>query len=127
MEKTIAIIDDSRTIRAILRKSVLASNVQVKAFHEAEDGIDGLSLIRKLRGQLSLIIMDINMPKMDGLQLLQALETEGLGGVPVLVISSRSDDAMKASCAKFGVKAFVNKPFTHESFRSALELVISQP
>jgi len=126
MEKTIAIIDDSRTIRAILRKSVLAANIKVKAFHEAGDGLEGLSLIKRMHGELSLIIMDINMPKMDGLEMLQALHKEGLGGVPILVISSRADEAMKASCAEFGVRAFVNKPFTHESFRSALELAFSQ-
>jgi two-component system chemotaxis response regulator CheY len=127
MDKTIAIIDDSRTIRSIIRKSVRAAGVDVQTIHEADNGHDGLTLIRKTYGQLSLIVMDLNMPKMDGLEVLKALRQEGLAGVPILVISSRADDAMKAACAEFGVKAFVNKPFTHETFRSALERVLLRP
>jgi two-component system, chemotaxis family, chemotaxis protein CheY len=125
MEKTIAVIDDSRTIRAIIRKSVLAAGVKVKGFHEAENGADGISVIKMNRDHLSLIIMDINMPKMDGVEMLQALRKEGISGIPILVISSHADTDMQATCKALGARAFVSKPFTHESFRAALELTMA--
>jgi CheY-like chemotaxis protein len=126
MDRTIALIDDSHTIRAILRKAVIAAGIGAKEILEADNGQDGLELIRKMQGTLSLVIMDLKMPKMDGVKVLTELKNAGIHSVPIVILSSSADDQIQATCFSLGVKAFLKKPFTHEDFKSMLDKVLSQ-
>jgi CheY-like chemotaxis protein len=123
MERTIAVIDDSHTIRAILRKAVMASNIGAKEIVEADNGADGLELIRRMKDQLSLVIMDLKMPKLDGVGMLTELRKQGISNVPIVVLSSSADNQIQATCFSLGVKAFLKKPFSHEDFKSMLDKV----
>jgi CheY-like chemotaxis protein len=123
MERTIAVIDDSHTIRAILRKAVMASGIGAKEIVEADNGLDGLELIRKLRDKLDLVIMDLKMPKLDGVSMLTELRKQGIDKVPIVVLSSSADNQIQATCFSLGVKAFLKKPFSHEDFKSMLDKV----
>jgi two-component system response regulator YesN len=123
MERTIAIIDDSHTIRSILRKAVLASDIGAKDILEADNGEDGLALIRRERGRLNLVIMDLKMPKLDGVSMLNQLKKEGISNVPIVVLSSSADNQIQATCFSLGVKAFLKKPFSHEDFKAMLDKV----
>jgi len=123
MERTIALIDDSHTIRAILRKAVIASGIGAKDILEADNGMDGLALIRKEQGRLNLVIMDLKMPKLDGVSMLGELKKEGISNVPIVVLSSSADNQIQATCFSLGVKAFLKKPFSHEDFKAMLDKV----
>ena len=123
MERTIAVIDDSHTIRAILRKAVMAASIGAKEIVEADNGLDGLELIKKMRDKLSLVIMDLKMPKLDGVSMLTELKKLGITNVPVVVLSSSADNQIQATCFALGVKAFLKKPFSHEDFKSMLDKV----
>ncbi|HUJ74083.1 MAG TPA: response regulator [bacterium] len=125
MERTIALIDDSLTIRTILRKAVMMSDVGAKSIVEADNGLDGLELIKKLRDQLQLVIMDLKMPKMDGLQVLTELRNAGINSVPIVVLSSTADNQVQATCKSLGARAFLKKPFSHEDFKAVLDSIFA--
>ncbi len=126
MERTIAVIDDSHTIRAILRKAVMMSDIGAKEVLEADNGLDGLELIKRARDKLSLVIMDLKMPKMDGITLLTELKNAGIRGIPILVLSSTADQQMQDTCMTLGAAAFLKKPFSHEDFKSALDQILTR-
>ncbi|HEX7927265.1 MAG TPA: response regulator [bacterium] len=123
MERTIAVIDDSHTIRAILRKAVMASGIGAKEIVEADNGLDGLELIKRMRDKLDLVIMDLKMPKLDGVSMLTELKSQGISKIPIVVLSSSADNQIQATCFALGVKAFLKKPFSHEDFKSMLDKV----
>ena len=126
MERTIAVIDDSHTIRAILRKAVMMSDIGAKEVLEADNGMDGLELIKRSRDKLNLVIMDLKMPKMDGITLLTELKKAGIQSFPILVLSSTADEQMQAQCLSLGAAAFLKKPFSHEDFKSALDRILTK-
>jgi CheY-like chemotaxis protein len=124
MERTIALIDDSHTIRSILRKAVMMSNVGAKEFVEADNGQDGLDLVKRMRDQINLVIMDIKMPKMDGITMLTEIRSAGIVNIPILVLSSTADQQMQDTCKKLGAAAFLKKPFSHEDFKNVIEKIL---
>lgn len=124
MERTIALIDDSHTIRSILRKAVMMANVGAKEFVEADNGQDGLDLVKRMRDQINLVIMDIKMPKMDGITMLTEMRSAGILNIPILVLSSTADQQMQDTCKKLGAVAFLKKPFSHEDFKSVIESIL---
>ncbi len=124
MERTIAVIDDSNTIRAILRKALAMSDIGAKEVLEADNGLDGLELIKRSKDRLNLIVMDLKMPKMDGIAMLTELKSAGIQNIPILVLSSTADQQMQAKCMGLGASAFLKKPFSHEDFKGALDKVL---
>ncbi len=126
MERTIAVVDDSHTIRAILRKAVMMADIGAKEILEADNGLDALELIRNNRDRLNLVIMDLKMPKLDGVSLLKALQKEGINSIPLIVLSSTADNEIQATCKGLGVSAFLKKPFSHEDFKTVLDSVFAK-
>lgn len=125
MERTIAVIDDSNTIRAILRKALMMSDIGAKEVLEADNGLSGLELIKSARERLNLVIMDLKMPKMDGISMLTELQNSGIRGIPILVLSSTADHQMQAKCIGLGAAAFLKKPFSHEDFKRAVDRILA--
>jgi len=125
MERTIAVIDDSHTIRAILRKAVMMAGIGAKEVLEADNGQDGLELIKRGRDTIHLVIMDIKMPKMDGIGLLTELRSAGIRNIPILVLSSTADQQMQTKCKELGAAAFLKKPFSHEDFKNVLDKILA--
>jgi CheY-like chemotaxis protein len=124
MDRTIAVIDDSLTIRSILRKAVMMSDIGAKEVLEADNGMDGLDLIKRAKEKLNLVIMDLKMPKMDGITLLTELKNAGIRSIPILVLSSTADQTMQDKCKSLGAAAFLKKPFSHEDFKSVLDQIL---
>ena len=78
----------------------------------AANGLEALDQLARERGQIDLIILDINMPKMDGLTFLKHRSQEGFGDIPVIVISTEGKDADIRRALEAGAKAFVKKPWS---------------
>ena len=102
----ILIIEDERRVRAFLRRKLEAEGYVVDA---AEDGPRGLA--RALRGGYDLIVLDLLLPKLDGLSVLQELKRE-CPEVPVLVLSGRADEATKLRGFDLGARDYLAKPFS---------------
>lgn len=123
MGKTIALIDDSRVMRSILRKSILMSDHEIQEFVEAANGAEGLSVIEEHKEKLDLIITDLHMPVLDGIAMLEKLREIGAAQAPIVVISTVGDAQMQETCKNLGAVAFIEKPFSQEDIEKLLDSI----
>src|SRR5512133_1812901 len=119
-KKTILIIDDSAAMRAILTDMLEAEGYAVK---EAADGHLALKMVQEV--QADLIITDLTMPVMDGLQFLrEAKKLPVCRFVPIVVLTSE-EDAKKLDEAKHaGAATWLSKPFKENQLRAMLKMVL---
>lgn len=114
----ILIIDDNAGFRELLR--IMLSN-EGYAVVEAEDAVEGGKAM--LAGQLDLVICDIDMPYMDGLELLSALRSDpATASLKVILVSGRKDNETLIKAEQFGALDFLVKPVTRERL---LESIVS--
>jgi two-component system chemotaxis response regulator CheY len=108
MSKVVLTVDDSRTMRDMLRMALSAAGYSVI---QAEDGIHGLEVLAEST-KPDVIITDINMPRMDGFGFIENVrEDDAYRAVPILVLSTESDDAKKQRARAAGATGWIVKPF----------------
>lgn len=107
-ERKILIVDDSEINRAILRE-ILEKDYEII---EARDGAEATQLIRKNKSSLSLILLDLMMPVMDGIGVLEYMNEHVLiDSIPVIMITSETGAEFVDKAYQLGVSDFVNRPF----------------
>ncbi len=107
MAYKILTVDDSKTIRMIVKKAFSPYNCNVL---EAENGVEGLALAAKEKPDL--IILDITMPVMTGIEMLEKLKAEkDLKDIPVIMLTAESGKDSVMKIVKMGIKDYVVKPF----------------
>lgn len=120
MAKTILTVDDSATMRKLLRYALTA---QGHAVHEAEDGIAALEWL-SANPRPDLVLTDLNMPRMDGIGLVEAIRAQDVHRtMPILILSTESSDAKQAYAAEAGANGWLVKPFDPARLASAIKLV----
>jgi len=117
----VLIVDDSRDVRKFVVECVLEPN-GFEAL-EATDGAQGVR--RVLKGGIDLVLLDFEMPKMDGLQVLDALRARG-SQVPVILITSHGSEAIAIEVFRKGVRDYVMKPFTADAMLVAMEQALRE-
>ena len=119
MTITVLTVDDSRTMRDMLKMALLEVGFKV---NQAEDGQHGLEVLRIEKPDV--IITDINMPRMDGFQFIEAVrqDTE-YRAVPILVLTTESDDSKKMRARQAGATGWIVKPFEPEKLVAAIRRV----
>jgi len=118
--KTILAVDDSATMREMIFRSLSDIGYQVVL---AVDGIDALD---KLQADTSpaVIITDINMPRMNGIALIDRVRREGPNRTtPILVLSTETDASWKARAREVGATGWITKPFNPERIAEAIRKV----
>ena len=105
MPLRVLVVDDEPPIRRFLRASLLAQGYDVM---EAEDGEKALQEIR--RRPADLLVLDLGLPGIDGLEVIRRLRGDG-ATVPIIVLSSRMDEAGKVEALDLGADDYVTKPF----------------
>ena len=119
MESDVLIVDDSAAIRKILQRVLRQTGMAIKTIHEAGDGQEALTLLSANR--IDLILTDINMPKMDGLQLLASLKASAdWRNIPVVMITTEGGETKVAEAVKLGAAGYVRKPFTADQIKEKL-------
>jgi len=110
--KQILIVDDSPTIRRMVR----ASLVRFFPSDEFLEAASGLEAIERLAvGRIALIVLDLNMPDMHGLEVLQFVRShQKYSQVPIIVLTTRGDDTSRSAALTAGASVFLTKPFTPE-------------
>ncbi|MHB8109863.1 MAG: response regulator [Syntrophorhabdaceae bacterium] len=104
--KTILIVDDSPTIRKLLAYILKKKNFIIA---EAEDGIDAMEKLSHV--QVDLVIVDLNMPNMDGIEFVKTLrDNYYYMDTPVIMLTTTKDDKLKKDAFDAGVNMFLNKP-----------------
>lgn len=124
MGKTICIIDDSKVMRSILRKSILMCHYKVEEFLEAENGAQGYDILHGKKDVLDIAFLDLHMPEMGGLDMLRKLNDEGLTSVPIVVVSTSADSEMQKTCMDLGAVGFIRKPFTPQDIGDLMIKVV---
>ncbi|MGA7343132.1 MAG: response regulator [Terracidiphilus sp.] len=110
------IVDDSSVMRKIVERALRQAGLDPLVVHEAGSGTEGLDL---LRGRpVDLILSDINMPSMDGLEFLRQIQAQNLApGVPVVMITTESSEEHVKQAIQAGARAYIRKPFTAEQVK----------
>ena len=125
MAFNILVADDSETMRAVIRKSVSMSGVPVGEFHEAGNGKEALAVLEQ--NWIDVILSDINMPEMGGMELLQKVsEDEDLRKIPLIFITTEASDARQEEAQRFGVAGYVRKPFQPATIKAILYEVLEK-
>ena len=119
MPLDVLIVDDSAAIRKILQRVLRQTEVPIGQVFEASDGLEALQTLRA--HTVGLVLSDINMPNMDGLQFLsQVRATPEWKDVPVLMITTEGSQNRVMEAVQLGASGYVRKPFTAEQIKEKL-------
>jgi two-component system chemotaxis response regulator CheY len=112
-------IDDSRTIRELLRRALEAAGMQVTT---ADDGVLGVSAFAQ--SAFDAVITDINMPNMDGFGVIEAIRGGGRNKrVPILVLTTETGPELRARARTAGATGWLTKPFDEPALIATLKRV----
>ncbi len=121
MAKTVLVIDDSATVRKFVSVSLEMQGFEVTT---AKDGMDALEQLPKRK--FDLVITDLNMPTMDGFEFIRTLrETPEFKDLPVIILTSLSDQTNKQHGTDLGVTSYVVKPFSLEKIQYEVSKYVS--
>ncbi|MFA5566317.1 MAG: response regulator [Acidimicrobiia bacterium] len=113
----ILLVDDSKTIRMLVKRNLRQAGFEETEIVEAENGLEGLAAVKE--HSPDLILSDWNMPEMNGMEFLQALRAEG-NDTTFGFITSESTPTYKEQALAAGASFLLTKPFNPDSFRQAL-------
>ncbi len=115
----VLIVDDSAAIRKILQRVLGQASVPITQFFEAGDGLQALEVLKA--NDIGLVLSDINMPNMDGLQFLsQVRAVEEWKSVPVVMITTEGSQAKVKEAVQLGASGYIRKPFTPDHIKEKL-------
>ena len=110
------IVDDSSVMRKIVERSLRQAGLELLVVHEAGSGTEGIEVLKTK--PVDLILSDINMPAMDGLEFLRQLRAQNLApGVPVVMITTESSEEHVREAIQAGAQGYIRKPFTAEQVK----------
>jgi two-component system chemotaxis response regulator CheY len=119
----VLIVDDSPVMRAFIRRIIALSGMEDADFLEASDGREALTLLREQ--WVDVVLTDINMPSMDGEELVRCLCADDvLKSVPVVIVSTDGTETRMQQMLSLGARGYVKKPFMPETLREELERVL---
>ena len=123
MSFNVLIVDDSRSMRAVIKKTISMSGFKMDQCLEAGNGREALDILAK--AWVDVIISDINMPEMNGLELLEELKKDSLlKAIPAIVISTEGSEKRIQDAYDLGARGFIKKPFLPEEIKKVLYEVI---
>jgi two-component system, chemotaxis family, chemotaxis protein CheY len=123
MSFNVLIVDDSNSMRAVIKKIVTISGFKMDACLEAGNGRQAMELLAD--NWVDVIISDINMPEVSGLELLDQLsKNETLKEIPVIMITTEGSEQRMQEAFARGAKGFIKKPFLPEEIKKVLYNVI---
>ncbi len=111
------IVDDSSVMRKIVERSLRQAGIDLNQVIEAGNGAEALAVLQEQ--QVDLILCDINMPVMDGLEFIKQLrEVEKAKAVPVIMITTEGSEAHVVQALSCGARGYIRKPFTPEQVKT---------
>lgn len=123
MAYTVLVVDDSSSIRAIIKKIIKVSGFDVAGFLDAADGAQALTVMETSR--VDLVLTDINMPNMNGLELITRIKQDpALASIPVVVVSTEGSETKMAQAMALGAVGYVKKPFVPEEIKQTLNTIL---
>ncbi len=119
MAKTLMIVDDSATMRKIIKRTVRMSGLE---FDKTEEAGDGAEALKKLgTNPVDIMLCDINMPEMSGTELVKKVrELDTCADTKIIMVSTESSQEVIDGMIADGANGFITKPFTPEKFQEKL-------
>ena len=119
------IVDDSSVMRKIVERALRQAGLDALVVHEAGSGTEGLEVLKSKT--VDLILSDINMPTMDGLEFLRQIRALNLAAdVPVVMITTESSEEHVKQAIQAGAQGYIRKPFTAEQVKERSQFSASQ-
>lgn len=112
----VLIVDDSSVMRKIVERSLRQAEIKIAEVLEAGNGAEALGVLNN--GKVDLILCDINMPVMDGLEFIKQLSgVENAKGVPVVMITTEGSENHVVQALSAGARGYIRKPFTPDQVK----------
>ncbi|HTW44906.1 MAG TPA: response regulator [Acidobacteriaceae bacterium] len=110
------IVDDSSVMRKIVERALRQAGLAITEVYEASSGVEALDVLRQKR--VDLVLSDINMPNMDGLEFLRQMRAQQLApDVPVVMITTEGSEDHVREAIVAGAQGYIRKPFTAEQVK----------
>ncbi|MBU8920400.1 MAG: response regulator [Bacteroidales bacterium] len=123
MSLNVLVVDDSKIIRAVIKKTLGLSGVPVAEFYQAENGQEALDILKD--NWVDIIFADINMPVMNGIEMVERMAEDGiLKTTPVIMVSTEGSALRIKQLKEKGVSAYIRKPFTPELLREVVDSIV---
>lgn len=120
MSQDVLIVDDSATMRQMVKKTLQMAGLDVGEVYEASNGIEALATLAE--HTVAVIMLDINMPTMNGVQLLTRMkQNRRLKDIPIVIASTEGSRERMEQMEEFGAFGYVRKPFQPEQLRDVLK------
>ena len=121
MSKKILIIDDSALMRRVI-SDIIKSGNEYEVAAIAKDGLEGYEYIRQNPTLYSAVILDINMPKMNGIEFLKIIKSDpNFKTIPVVILTTSNDENDKFICYSYGAAGYIIKPIDYNEFQEAIK------
>jgi len=122
---TALIVDDSSVMRKIVERSLRQAGVEFVSVLEAGNGSDALDILREKA--VDLVLSDINMPVMDGLQFVEKLQALPCAKeIPVIMITTEASESHVVKALSCGARGYIRKPFTPDEVKEHVLPVLAQ-
>ena len=123
MGYNILLVDDSNVVKAVLMKILAGSSLTINQVFDAANGVEALKTLNA--NEIDLMITDINMPVMDGFELIERMHLDNmLKNIPVIVISTEGSLTRVSFLEEMGIRGYVRKPFVAEDILSVINEVL---
>ncbi len=120
MPKNVLVVDDAMTIRNLAKFALTKGGYNII---EAEDGVKGLEMVGK--NQVDLVITDLNMPNMNGLEMAKSIKSnDATKAIPIFMLTTEASQELAMQGKEIGVMAWIVKPFVPEKLLAAVQKVI---
>ena len=124
MKGTVLLVDDSAMMRKVVLRMLKLAGLEFEHTLEASDGEEALTLLKI--NNVSLIMCDINMPVMNGLELLDRVKQEKLAvGVPIVMVTTEAGESQVRQAILAGARGYIRKPFTVEHIENNVKPLLA--
>ncbi len=117
----ILIVDDSKYIRALVVSMLEKLGIQSDT---AVDGRDGVEKIKRCDGQFDLVLLDWNMPELDGIGFLETIKKDKISAPPVVMMTTEDEPEKIQRALEYGVVEYIIKPFTEDILDGKIKLAL---
>jgi two-component system, chemotaxis family, chemotaxis protein CheY len=125
MAFNVLIVDDSSTMRSVVKRAIKVSGFNVGEYWEASDGMEALEKLRL--HWVDVVLTDINMPHLNGMELLARMkEDDLLNAIPVIMVSTEGSEKKVQESIRIGASDYIKKPFHPEEIKRTLGKVMGE-
>lgn len=126
MACNILIVDDSRTTRAMIKRVIQLAGVATEGLYEAGNGKEALEILSKM--PVDLVLADLHMPEMNGIELTQEIQKNpATSPIPIVIISAEPSQEKIAALQGTGIRGHLRKPFSPEALRDMVNSLLGVP